>query len=311
MMSVQSTAQTGSGQTTSGTIVCVDLDGTLIAADLLWEPYVALLKRAPMTALLALATLAGGRSRFKRRIASAVDIDASTLPYRTAVLEHLDQLRQQGARLVLATASDERYARAVADHLDLFDEVHASDGQINLSGRHKAAKLVARFGQGGFSYIGNDWSDIPVWHAAVDSAAVAPTAGLARHLAGRQLVSRTVGPNRRIARGMLRGIRSYQWVKNLLVFVPLLASHRIDEFRLWFASVLAFVAFSLCASAIYLANDIPGHRVRSTSSAQALPAVRRRRRLDPGGCGAVGRAACRGLRGVRGRGCPGSRPGCS
>jgi|KBSMisStaDraftv2_1062788.scaffolds.fasta_scaffold110433_2 4-hydroxybenzoate polyprenyltransferase/phosphoserine phosphatase len=255
-MSVQPTAQTDSSPTASAPVVCVDLDGTLIASDLLWEPYIALFKRAPVTALRTIAALTRGRAEFKRRVASSIDIDASTLPYRSAVLDYLGQLHQQGAHLVLATASDERYARAVADHLGLFDELHASDGQTNLSGRHKAAKLVARFGPGGFSYVGNDWSDVPVWQAATDSTAVAPTAGLARHLASRQLVSRTVGSNRQVVRGLFRGIRSYQWVKNLLVFVPLLASHRVDDFRLWFMSVLAFVAFSLCASAIYLANDI-------------------------------------------------------
>jgi 4-hydroxybenzoate polyprenyltransferase len=237
-------------------VVCVDLDGTLTVSDQLWEPYVMLLRRAPLTAFRALGELLGGRARFKRRVATAIDIDASTLPYRAELLEHLRDIRRGGGRLVLATASDERYAQAVALHLGLFDEVHASDGKANLSGATKAAKLTARFGHQGFSYIGNDWADVKVWQAAAGSAAVAPSERLAAYLERHQLVSKVFGPHRRPWRGMLRALRSYQWVKNFLVFVPLLASHQVTSVHLWTASALTFLTFSLCASAIYLSNDI-------------------------------------------------------
>ena len=74
--------------------------------------------------------------------------------------------RLAGRKLVLATAADQRVAQAVADFLDLFDEVIASDGERNLKGEAKAAALVARFGMRGFSYVGNDSCDLAVWRAA-------------------------------------------------------------------------------------------------------------------------------------------------
>ena len=146
--------------------VCVDLDGTLIVGDLLWESFVALFRRHPLTALGVAFSMLKGRAHFKRRVAEHVVIEPADLPYRQDLLSELTELRDQGVPILLATASHETYARAVSTHLGIFHDVIASDGRRNLTGRHKAAALVARFGEGGFHYIGNDWSDIPIWRAA-------------------------------------------------------------------------------------------------------------------------------------------------
>ena len=53
-----------------------------------------------------------------------------------------------------------------------------------------------------------------------------------------------------------RALRPHQSAKNLLVFVPLIAAHQFGRVDLWVASALTFIAFSLCASAIYILNDI-------------------------------------------------------
>ena len=60
----------------------------------------------------------------------------------------------------------------------------------------------------------------------------------------------------RVALAALESLRPHQWLKNLLVFVPLAAAHRIAELGLLLPALQAFVAFSLCASAVYLANDL-------------------------------------------------------
>jgi len=54
----------------------------------------------------------------------------------------------------------------------------------------------------------------------------------------------------------LESLRPYQWLKNALVFVPLAAAHRLGEPLLLGRAAQAFVAFSLCASAVYLLNDL-------------------------------------------------------
>lgn len=53
----------------------------------------------------------------------------------------------------------------------------------------------------------------------------------------------------------LRACRVHQWLKNLLVFFPLFASHSSDPAQ-WRLAVMAFVGFGLCASSVYLVNDI-------------------------------------------------------
>ena len=237
-------------------VICVDLDGTLVCGDLLWESFVDLMTQRPLQGLAAMASMLRGKAAFKREIARLSPIDAAALTYRTPLVDDLRALRRDGARLVLSTAADEQYARAVAEHVGLFHDVIASDGTCNLSGTAKAAKLVERYGGRGFSYIGNGWADVPVWHAAGGGEAVAAPPGVVRHVQREQVVQRVTQPAPGTARALLKAMRPYQWVKNLLIFAPLFASHSVLRLDLWAASVVTLIVFSLCASAIYLLNDI-------------------------------------------------------
>lgn len=237
--------------------VCVDLDGTLISGDLLWESLVALFRRSPLTALQVLFSVVKGRAYFKQRVAQEIAIDPSALPYRAELLDELRELHRKGVPVVLATASDISYANAISDHLQIFDDVIASDGQRNLSGRQKAESLVERYGEGGFDYVGNDWSDVPVWRAAAGATIVAGPAGLVQALAGRQSAARVVAARRRSRlRAFISALRLHQWTKNALVFVPIIAGHKLMRPDTVIAGLMTFVAFSLCASAIYILNDI-------------------------------------------------------
>ena len=58
------------------------------------------------------------------------------------------------------------------------------------------------------------------------------------------------------AAAALECMRPYQWLKNTLVFVPLIAAHRLDELDRLRGATAVFLAFNFCASAIYLINDI-------------------------------------------------------
>lgn len=75
---------------------------------------------------------------------------------------------------------------------------------------------------------------------------------------------------------LLRLLRPEQWVKNLLVFLPLLMSHRLAEAGLFGRSLAAAVAFSLMASAGYIWNDWLDR------AADALHARKRKRPLASG-----------------------------
>ena len=146
--------------------LAVDLDGTLALDDttgiclgLLWRDH-------PWRLLGLPAWLMRGRAHAKQELARRVELDPSRLRYHLPFLDFLRQERARGRLLALATGSDQRVARRVADHLGLFGEVLASDGCVNLTSSRKAAALVARFGRRGFDYAGNHRKDLPAWRLA-------------------------------------------------------------------------------------------------------------------------------------------------
>jgi phosphoserine phosphatase len=146
--------------------LAVDLDGTLIRTDMMQESALCRLRAAPLAALRWPLWLTCGRAYFKQRLAEGYTFDPAALPYNGPLLEWLQEQRQTGRRLVLCTASDQTLARAIADHLGLFDEVMASNGVTNLRAEAKAAALVERFGARGFDYAGNSKDDCAVWRQA-------------------------------------------------------------------------------------------------------------------------------------------------
>lgn len=236
--------------------LCVDLDGTLVRTDMLHEAALELLKRAP----LALASIpcwwAQGKSAMKHRISELVEVEVSHLPYRGEVLDLIETARTEGRPVVLATASSSQIAKAVASHLGLFDMVLSSDTSTNLSAETKAERLVALFGERGFDYVGNGSADLPVWRRARRVIVVSVSDRLhGRAGAHGQDVDRIADP-RSTLRLWFKSLRPHQWLKNLLVFVPLVASHKASDAGLLLNAILAFVAFSFAASSVYVVNDL-------------------------------------------------------
>ena len=233
----------------------VDLDGTLIQTDLLHETTLLLARQQPWALALLPLWLSKGKASMKQRIVDVVQPDFASLPYQQELLKWLQSERQAGRRLVLCTASDERLARGVADHLGLFDEVMGSDGRTNLSGESKAARLVDRFGEGGYDYAGNSSDDLPVWAHARQAIVVSASARV-RAAAQRQgKVAREFDGPQASLTTWLKALRLHQWLKNLLVFLPLLGAFRFDA-GLLVQALLAFLAYGLCASSVYVVNDL-------------------------------------------------------
>ena len=239
-----------------GVPLCVDLDGTLVKSDMLMESLVAVLRRSPWLEFALPWWLARGRAVLKRELADRAEIDVSVLPYDENVLAMLRRERAAGRTLVLATASDEGIAKRIAAHLGLFDAVIASDGRTNLKREAKARALVARYGEAGFDYVGEDRHDLPVWQHARAAYVVGSNAAIGAHLAQLGKPVHEISRAPRGIRALMKGVRAYHWAKNLLVFVPLLTAHVYLDAPSAAASVLAFIAFSLVASSVYLANDL-------------------------------------------------------
>ncbi len=249
----------------------VDLDGTLISTDLLLETVVDVLRRSPWLVLLLPLWLMRGRAHLKRQLALRASMSPGDLPYREDVLAWARKERAGGRTVVLATASDEGLARRVAQHLGAFDDVLASDGQLNLKGAAKRRALVERYGEGGFDYAGDRRADLQIWSAARRAIVVSNDAGLIAEArrAAPQTQQIRVAPLRPAA--FLGALRVQQWPKNLLVLVPLLTAHRVGDAPSVAAAALGFLSFCLVASAIYIAND-----VLDLASDRAHPLKRRR-----------------------------------
>jgi 4-hydroxybenzoate polyprenyltransferase len=236
--------------------LCVDLDGTLVRSNLLVEALFGLMGQNFFAALRSPFWLISGKVHLKEEVSRRIDLDVTTLPYNEQLLGHLRDQRAQGRHLVLATASPAKYARAVADHLGLFDDVVATEGAKNLAGAAKAEALAERFGEHGFDYVGNARPDLAVWKRARRAVLVNPERGI--EAAARQIipVETVLDTARPTLRDYLRTLRPHQWAKNLLVFLPLLAAHRLGDPVLLTQAIVAFVAFCLCASSVYILNDL-------------------------------------------------------
>jgi 4-hydroxybenzoate polyprenyltransferase/phosphoserine phosphatase len=238
-----------------GRPLCVDLDGSLLHTDLLVESVMALLSTNFLYLFLLPYWFAMGKAYLKSRVAALARIDVSTLPYNNAVLDYI-RAQRLNRPIILVTASDRRYAEAIANHLGLFDAVYASDGHVNLKGASKAEKLRRLFGERNFDYIGNSAADIAVW-ALADTAIVVNARPGVKRRPGRSAATVEVldGPRSSVG-DYIRALRLHQWVKNALVFLPLVLDHRVLEPKLVGLASLAFLAFGLCASGVYLLNDL-------------------------------------------------------
>lgn len=234
----------------------VDLDGTLILTDTLHESILLLLRESPFYIFWFPLWIFKGKAYFKDQVARRVNINAKLLPYNTELIDFLKAERANGRRILLCTAADRSISQSVAAHIGLFDDVLASDGVINLSGAKKAEALVSRFGKGHFDYAGNSFVDFSVWKCADTSYVVNASPSVHKNATK----SFNVGHNfsrEFIGIGVWRKVlRMHQWLKNLLLFLPIIAAHELGNVDAWQSLVLAFFAFNLCASAIYIVNDL-------------------------------------------------------
>ncbi|RBJ84275.1 UbiA family prenyltransferase [Pseudomonas sp. MWU12-2534b] len=234
----------------------VDLDGTLLRSDMLLEAGLEFVRHQPLGLLKPFFWLIKGKAALKERLAYATDMDVSVLPYDHEVIRLIQEERKEGREVVLATASHFSLAERIAEHLQLFDRVLASDSDRNLSSHSKRDLLVESYGEQGFDYIGNSEDDLSVWSKARKSYVVNPRGSVERCALALGNVEQVIHSNSSGVKDWLKALRLHQWMKNLLIFVPLLAAHQLASLTLLLQGVLAFFLFGLCASSVYLLNDL-------------------------------------------------------
>src|SRR5579871_5862268 len=232
----------------------VDLDGTLIRSDLLIESGFAYLGHNPLRLFSLLAIFGKGKALLKAVIAAQATIDVTHLPYDERVLGLMDEARRQGREVYIASASNERYVAAVANHVGA-DGWFASDSMVNLSREQKARRLVETFGKARFDYVGNDSNDVPVWSVCRRGWAIHPPQRVRATFEARGYDVTIISPPKGRLGAWIKLIRVHQWAKNALALVPLLTAQKFDIASL-IDAVGAIVAFSFAASAVYIVNDL-------------------------------------------------------
>jgi 4-hydroxybenzoate polyprenyltransferase/phosphoserine phosphatase len=235
----------------------VDLDGTLLRSDSLLESLLSLIRTRPLYLFLVLLWILRGRAYLKQAVSARVSLDVASLPYNEDLLRFLVKERRAGRRIVLATAADKGIARQIADHLGIFSTVLASDARANLRGDSKLHMIREGVGHGSdFIYAGNSRADLPIWRSARYAILVNAPGCLVSRAYGLVKIIRVFEDGKSLLPAFIKSIRVYQWVKNLLVFVPVITGQYFGEPARLLEGVISFFAFSLCASGAYVANDL-------------------------------------------------------
>ncbi len=247
--------------TTAPVPLVVDVDGTLIKTDLLHESVMQLIAQGPQSMVLLPYWLRQGKAHLKTKLAERVQLDMETVPLRKEVMDLVRQAQNEGRPVYLASASAEPYVAALAARIKATG-YFASTPERNLAGGEKASVLVEAFGETGFDYVGDHRVDIPVWAVARQTIAVSRsktfTASLRRQFPEVVEIPGTKVP----VKACLKALRVHQWLKNALVFLPLLAGHHFTIPAIA-SAIVAFLCFSFAASSAYALNDLldlPGDR---------------------------------------------------
>ncbi|MCK5663889.1 MAG: hypothetical protein KAI17_10400, partial [Thiotrichaceae bacterium] len=204
--------------------LCVDMDGTLLKTDSLYELFLLLFKKNPLYCILAVTWLMKSKAHFKAEITNSVQLSAEGLPYNEDIIEYI-KAQDPEREILLVTGSNKKVADSVAEHLGIFDEVIASDENINLTGKNKREYLVERFGgpddkgqddinKNGFEYIGNEKADMPVWEVANKVSVVSQDNTFLREVRQTFNDANEFNLAKPSLKNYLKGIRIHQWVKN-------------------------------------------------------------------------------------------------
>lgn len=233
--------------------IFVDLDGTLIYTDLLLEVCLKFLKQNPLNIFLLIVWLMKGKANLKQQLAERLDINVVTLPYNQDFLSFLKEQRGLGRKLYLATASHQKNADAIAEYLGVFDGVLATSATFNMKGENKLKHCIEVSPK--FAYAGNEAVDFELFDKAAESYLINPSAAALR-LSKKRPVTHIFQNKNNTLKTVLKAMRVHQWLKNLLIFVPVFVSSLYLDLAVWGDAIIGFLLFSLLASATYLLNDL-------------------------------------------------------
>jgi 4-hydroxybenzoate polyprenyltransferase len=238
-------------------ILIVDLDGTLLKTDLLYESFWSSFSKNWKIPFKSIFWAINGRANLKQKLAEISEINIDKLPYNKEVINYIKKHKKKGGFTGLVTASNQLFADKISKYLNLFDEAIGSTQKINLIGNNKAKFLKNHYGYKNFDYMGDSFKDLPVWQNSNKAITVNANHKLIKECekVNSNFEHLDTKSNKKLFFNFLKIIRIYQWIKNLLIFVPMIAAHNIS-IKTFTDGLLAFICFSLIASSIYIVNDL-------------------------------------------------------
>ena len=219
----------------SGVPLIVLLDDSLLVSNPLSESVAALIGERPAMLLVIPVWLLKGCAHLKQQLSSRGSLNASLLPYHEEFWEWLKKERCRRTSIYMVTSAGESDARAIAEHLGVFDGFVPN---YKHAGQSKTGTFSHRSGifDEVFDYAGSSFVRSEMWSKKRSMFV------FTRKSAGPQTYA--------------SALRLNQWPKNLLIFVPLITSHQLHNLQSVGSALLATAVFSLCASSVYVLNDL-------------------------------------------------------
>lgn len=236
----------------------VDLDGTITKSDLFFETLVIFIKKNPLNIFFIFFWLFFGKSFLKLKLSEKITISPSDIKYRKEVINYLNHQKQNKRKIYLFSGSSINQVKEVHDYLNIFDGYYGTTINLNLISYNKLNYIKKFFGSVEFDYIGDSSKDIVLWNASRKAIIVDPKFNINKKIkiSSKNIIYLTDFISKKDkAKIFFKSIRIYQWVKNFLVFLPIILSQNFIGINFINAS-LAFISFSFISSATYLLNDI-------------------------------------------------------
>lgn len=238
------------------TALCLDLDGTLIRSDALFESIFQMAKVNPFLLLLVPIWLLKGKPNLKEEINKRIDFNAKYLPYNQGLIDYAISEKSNGRKIYLATASHISIAQKVAEHLNFFDGVYATKDGYNLKSNKKAKILNQEFGKGNYVYAGDAKVDFNIWKDSAAAIVVSNKSSFIDDVRDKFNIEKEFYNKSNLFKSILKEIRVYQWVKNILLFLPIVLAHTVDNITDLTNVLIGFFSFSISASFVYVLNDL-------------------------------------------------------
>lgn len=241
--------------TSENRILIVDLDGTLLKSDLLYECFWSAFSKNWKIPFLAIYFLIKGKTYLKSFLNDQSCLNIKNLPYNEKVISYIIEFKKNNGKVALISASEHELVVNISKHLKIFDYAFGTRSNLNLKGINKLNFIQKQFPLTPFIYMGDNSSDLPIWIKADRAITVNASKNV------RSKVEK-LNPNydhffseKKFFKRFLKAIRIRQWIKNILIFSPMIAAQNFDFFT-FKNSLLAFLAFSFVASSVYVVNDL-------------------------------------------------------